>query len=122
MRQRAPRQKIEAHLQYLRGLPCLVCGNDIETEAAHIRMSDARVAKVNAGVGQKADDFFCVPLCGRHHREQHETGSEPKFWRYIGIDPILYALRLWSVTGNHEMGCAVIRAAHERSTNILMAG
>lgn len=121
-RQRAPRQKIDSHLAYLRELPCIVCGNDIETQAAHLRFSDARVAKFNAGVGQKADDFFCLPLCGQHHNEQHAMGDERKFWKRVGIDPILYALRLWSVTGNHELGCKIVAAAHENSTNVLMAG
>jgi len=123
MRQRMPRAKIEAHLDFLRALPCLICGNNIETQAAHIRMSDARIAKVNAGVGQKPDDFFCTPLCGRHHEEQHK-GSEPRFWQRYGLDPILYALRLWSVTGNHEMGCEVVAAANSnaRHINLLAAG
>ncbi len=123
MRQRMPREKLDRHLNFIRGLPCLVCGNNIQTEACHVRMSDARIAKVNAGVGQKPDDFFCVPLCGEHHREQH-TGSEPRFWQKHGVDPILYALRLWSVTDNHEMGCDVVAAANEnaRPLNFLVAG
>lgn len=120
--QRMPRQKLNAHLAFLRELPCLCCGNPIETEAAHLRFSDARVVKLNAGVGAKADDFFCVPLCGQHHRLQHDMGDERKFWKRYGIDPILYALRLWSVTGNYEMGCRVVAAANDRRPNILMAG
>lgn len=112
MRQRMPREKLDRHLDFIRGLPCICCGDNTSVEAAHLRLSDARIAKVNAGVGQKPDDFFCVPLCGKHHREQH-TGSEERFWAYHQIDPILYALRLWSVTGNHEVGCEVVSAARE---------
>ena len=120
--QRVPRQKLDAHLGFLRTLPCLCCGNNIETEAAHIRFSDARIVKNNAGVGAKADDFFCVPLCGKHHDEQHKMGDERKFWRRYGIDPILYALRLWSVTGNYEMGCQIVAAAIQSRPSVLMAG
>lgn len=120
--QRMPRQKISTHLAFLRELPCLVCGNPIETQAAHLRYSDARIVKMNAGVGAKADDFFCVPLCGKHHDEQHKTGDELKFWRRYGIDPILYALRLWSVTGNYEIGYQVVSAAVQSRPSILMAG
>lgn len=119
---RMPRHKIESHLAFVRTLPCICCGNDIETQAAHIRMSDARVVKVNAGVGAKADDYWTLPMCGRHHDEQHKAGNESKFWRRYGIDPILYALRLWSVTGNHEMGCAVVAAAIQSKPSVLMAG
>jgi len=122
MIQRRPRQKIAAHLSFLRELPCLVCGNPIETEAAHLRFSDARIAKFNAGVGSKADDFFCVPLCGKHHREQHGIGDERKFWKRYGIDAVLYALRLWSCTGNHELGCQVVAAAIQSRSSVLMAG
>jgi hypothetical protein len=42
-------------------------------EAAHVRMGSG------AGLGQKPDDWRCVPLCGDHHRQQHST-SEPDFW------------------------------------------
>lgn len=112
MRQRMPRQKIASHLAFLRTLPCLCCGDNTSTEAAHIRFSDARIVKMNAGVGAKADDFFCVPLCGQHHRQQHEIGDELVFWKRYGIDPILYALRLWSVSENYEMGCQIVEAAN----------
>jgi hypothetical protein len=120
--QRNPRQKIEAHLAFIRTLPCICCGNPIETQAAHIRMSDARVVKVNAGIGAKADDFWTLPMCGYHHRKQHETGDERKFWKQVGIDPILFALRLWSCTGNHELGCQVVAAAIQSRSSVLMAG
>lgn len=128
--QRQPRQKVAAHLGYLRELPCLVCGNPIETQAAHLRFSDARIAKTNAGVGAKADDFFCVPLCGRHHYEQHRMGDERAFWRSHGFDAalvLLYALRLWSTTGDHELGCRVVEAANvngsaRRASSLIMAG
>lgn len=120
--QRMPRQKIDAHLGFIRTLPCICCGNEIESQAAHIRFSDARVAKVNAGVGAKADDYWTLPMCRAHHDEQHRTGDERKFWRRYGIDPILYALRLWSCTGNHELGCMVITAAIQSRPSVLMAG
>jgi len=54
MRNKRPRQHDEAHLQFIRGLPCLVCEDNTATEACHIRFSDCRAAKVNPGVGQKA--------------------------------------------------------------------
>lgn len=120
--QRLPRRKIESHLGYLRSLNCLVCGDNTSTEAAHLRFSDARIVKFNAGVGAKADDFFCVPLCGAHHREQHAMGDERKFWKRYGIDAVLYALRLWSCTGNHELGCQVVAAAIQSRPSVLMAG
>jgi hypothetical protein len=104
-----PRQHDEKHLAFLRQLPCVVCGNNIETEAAHIRMADNRAAKRPAGMQEKSDDCWAVPLCGQHHRQQHET-SERKFWERAGIDPIFTALALWRVSGDHEAGDQIVRS------------
>lgn len=71
MRQRTPRERDEAHLKFICSLPCLVCGDDTSVEAAHIRFTDLSVAKDNPGVGQKPHDYWTIPLCGQHHREQH---------------------------------------------------
>lgn len=49
-------------------------------------------------------------------------GDERKFWKRIGIDPILFALRLWSCTGNHELGCQVVSAAIQSRPSLMMAG
>lgn len=113
MNQRNPRQRAEWHLDFIRGLPCCVCGNNIETEAAHVRMQCHRAAKRNTGKGEKPDDIFVVPLCGRHHREQHEIG-EREFWATVGIDPVFTALALWARTGNQAAGEQIVAAAHER--------
>lgn len=112
MRQKKPREHDGSHLEFLRGLPCLVCLDNTATEAAHIRYSDRRAAKVNAGVGQKPSDFWCVPLCGRHHREQHEMGDEEKFWGQEMIDPLFVALALYVNSGDQDAGETIIRAAH----------
>jgi hypothetical protein len=49
-------------------------------------------------------------MCSRHHRQQHQ-GNERAFWNNVGIDACLYALRLFSVSGNYERGLAVLKAA-----------
>lgn len=102
------RVKNEAHLAFIRSLPCVICGDNTSTEAAHIRYADPRVAKRPTGIGERPDDKFTVPLCGKHHRKQHGM-SERDFWRGHRIDPILVALALWSVTGSVEAGEAFIR-------------
>lgn len=102
--------KREAHLNYIRGLPCTICGNPIETEAAHIRFADARAGKPITGMGTKSDDLFALPLCNRHHAEQHQMG-ERQFWKRYAIDPIFVALALWSATGDHERGTKIVQAA-----------
>ena len=91
------------HLKFIRGLPCLVCHNGIETEAAHVRFSCIETGKRQTGKQEKPDDRWVVPLCSRHHREQHLM-PEKEFWLLVGIDPIKTARRLWGVSSDHEEG------------------
>lgn len=105
-----PRQHDEAHLKFVRQLPCVVCGNDTSTEAAHIRFACLEVGKRHVGKGEKPDDLWAVPLCGVHHRMQHEFGEE-QFWHAWGRDPIKIALALWAHTGLHEVGTTIAKQA-----------
>lgn len=100
---RNPRQKNNGHLDFIRGLPCCVCGDNTSTEAAHVRMPDPTIAKPLTGIAIKPDDKFTVPLCGRHHRAQHQT-KERMFWDWWGTDPVKLALALYAVSGDHELG------------------
>ncbi len=109
MRQRQPRDHDEAHLQFIRQCPCLICQNNIETEAAHVRFSDARAAKDNPGVSAKPSDLFTVPLCSACHRRQHSMG-ERQFWNNEGIDPIFVSLALWARSGDLEAAERIIQA------------
>lgn len=118
--QRRPRIHNEFHLQFIRGLPCLLTGENTSVEACHIRYTDLRVDKHNAGVGAKPDDMFVVPLCGRMHRLQHSVGDERKFWATYGIDPVFYALALYAISGDHDRACRIINNA--LPTNIMAAG
>ncbi len=112
MRQRQPRDRSETHLAFIRTLPCIICANNIETEAAHIRMADRSIAKPMTGIATKCDDRFTVPLCGVHHRHQHDSG-ERDWWIMAGIDPIKLALALYSVTGDYERGCQIVSACNQ---------
>lgn len=46
------------------------------------------------GLGQKADDFTCVPMCQQHHRERTDhsgifrplTRDEVRAWRAVAIE------------------------------------
>lgn len=102
------RRRDDKHLQFIRTLPCIRCGNNIATEAAHLRRADARIAKPITGMGIKPDDRFVLPLCGAHHRQQHQIG-ENAFWD--GCDPELWALALYSVSDDPAAAEEIIRAA-----------
>lgn len=105
---RRPRRKDEKHLAWIRTLPCVICGNDIQTEAAHVRMKNMRYAKTEAGVGAKPGDHWTLPLCGVHHREQHERG-ENVFWLDHRKDPFTIALALWAETGDDKAATIIIQ-------------
>lgn len=100
---RQPRKKDEKHLEFVRSLPCLVCGDNTSTEAAHVRYGWRKAAKRDVGKSEKPDDKWTLPLCGRCHRTQHDEG-ERMFWHARVIDPIFVCLALWSVTGDQELG------------------
>ena len=108
---RRPRQKNDKHLDFIRGLPCAVCLNPTETEAAHVRYPDLRFGKRPTGKAEKPDDAFTVPLCGAHHREQHQQ-AERAWWDGYQIDPLMLALALYKVSGDHEAGERIVRAWH----------
>lgn len=120
MMQRNTRRHDEAHLVFIRQLPCLICNDNTSTEAAHVRFSDARIAKVNPGNSAKPHDKFTLPLCGDCHRAQHTKGNERKFWEAVGIDPVLTSLALYSVSGDIEEGQRIVYANF--TNNILAAG
>ena len=75
-------------------------------------MADARIGKPITGIGIRPDDRFVLPMCGKHHRAQHDAGNERQFWQVeCGIDPVIYALALHSVTGDWDAGTRIIQAA-----------
>lgn len=107
---RTARRHDSTHLDFIRGLHCLRCGDNTSVEAAHIRMADSRIAKPITGIGIKPDDRFVVPLCGRCHRGQHSRG-ERAWWQARQVDPVLVALALFSVSGDHDEGSKIVAAA-----------
>lgn len=65
-------KRVPEFLQWLRGRACLINGADCEgkMEAAHVDYAGGK------GMGMKVPDKFCVPLCNKHHTEQHNTGID----------------------------------------------
>ncbi len=107
MRQRLPRQKLESHLAFIRDLPCVCCGDNTSTEAAHIRTGNRLYGKRPTGGAEKPDDLWTLPLCGQHHRDQHKA-NETNFWTNQGINPWILALSLFASSGDHELAEEII--------------
>jgi hypothetical protein len=109
-----PREKSSAHLNFLRSLPCIICGRFDVTEAAHIAFGDRRAAKRPTGYGEKASDCWALPLCGDHHRAQHRM-NEIQFWQFTKLDPIFLALALHRVSGDYEAGLMICEGAYGKA-------
>lgn len=90
-----PREKDNKRLNYIRSLPCCICGG-INVDAAHIRIGSIGHGKRNTGMQEKPSDKWTVPLCREHHEEQHKAGNELKWWASKGIDPFMLAIMLGS--------------------------
>lgn len=69
----------DAHLQWIRSLPCCVPGCTEAASAHHVRSA------ANSGVGLKPRDANAVPVCHRHHMEGHSRGWET-FEKKYGLD------------------------------------
>jgi len=61
---RAPR-----YLRWVASLPCIVCGLEGSTQAAH--------ANNGKGMGKKASDLATFPMCFHHHFD-HDMGGRLK--------------------------------------------
>lgn len=54
-------------LDAAKGQPCVICGDDRTTVAAHY--SGLYADRLGKGVGQKSGDIFAAHLCALHHAE-----------------------------------------------------
>lgn len=110
--QRAPRQRDNAYLAWLRRLPCVACGSREHVEAAHIRAGYPSAGWRPTGMQEKPDDTRCAPLCASCHREgpdaQHRS-NERTWWSARGIDPPDLCRALRKAYDANEDGSQVIR-------------
>lgn len=111
-----PREKDDKHLDFIRCLPCCVCGDNTATEAAHLRTGNLDYGKRHTGMGEKPSDKFTVPLCGRCHRAQHNA-RELNFWANCGINPFVLSMSLWCSSGDYEMAIIILeRQGHNNGS------
>ena len=113
-KQRRPRKQEGAHLDFIRSLPCVICGRSDDTHAAHIRAACPALGKRETGAGEKPSDAWTVPLCGDHHvfgqDAQHGRG-ELRWWIEHNINPFILALALYRASGDHETAENIIAMA-----------
>ena len=111
--QRRERVSDEAHLAFIRSLPC-VCKTQTcfePVQAHHIRYADLRYGKRDLG-RERADDWHVVPLCLYHHGFLHRAG-EKNFWNGHKIDPIPLAMALYLYSGETKLAEEMLRRHRE---------
>ena len=64
------------YLQFVRSLPCCVCGMRQRIEAHHSE---------KGGIGIKGSDAFAIPFCQEHHWQYHNKGKV-SFYQEYGLD------------------------------------
>src|SRR5437899_8847321 len=78
------------YLRFIRGQPCCVCERTWGIEAAHTGPR---------GLGQKASDHSCIPLCWKHHRkgcDSYHILGRVRFSDVHGLEITVIILRLRS--------------------------
>lgn len=89
------RHRDKSHLKFVASHPCLVCGRS-PADAHHLRFTQPRA------IGRKVSDEFTVPLCRKHHRDNHSFGDEVAWWERRAIDPLATSRMLWVSTRRIE--------------------
>ena len=96
------RIRCPAHLQWIRGFPCLVADPgyidgpcDSRIEAAHVRKG------TDGALGIKPSDCWVNPLCKKHHDEQHDIG-EPAFELKYSVNLKDCAAHFWQLDTLHR--------------------
>ena len=115
--QKRPRKHDDAHLRWIRTLPCVISGKR-PVEAAHVRYADPVYGKRLSGAGEKSDDRWTLPVSPELHRAQHDAGDERLFWARHGIDPLRVALALFGVTGDDEQAELILSAARAAARSL----
>lgn len=91
MADKSPREFDDPYLDYIRAQPCCLCGETTTVEAAHLRVGSINDGKRDTGMGERSSDKWALPLCGKHHRQQHSM-NEREFWASYGVDPFALSM------------------------------
>lgn len=96
----------EAHLAFIRTLPCIACGRT-GCDVHHLLRTAER------GMGRKSDDNHTLPMCHEQHMELHTDGNERRYLlAHAGIeDPVGLSEAIYAASGNPEAAISAIERA-----------
>ena len=112
LRERRPRVRDNAYLQWIRRLPCLATARrfgalQFGCDAAHVRSSYPEPGWPHTGRGEKPDDARTVPLTRAEHDAQHGM-AERDYWAALNLYPPAVCARLRQAYESGEDGPSVI--------------
>lgn len=88
----------KAFLEFIRRLPCAVCGAWADyvnghgiSQAAHVRRAN------NSGIGIKPL-FSAIPLCQECHHKQHQYGESSVMPKEVWDHMVEKYIRLWEMS------------------------
>jgi hypothetical protein len=93
--ERAPQREWPRHRRFVRSFECAVPGCHGKAVCAHLRTA------ANAGTALKPADWFTVPLCDEHHKEQE--GRTGTFERRHGLNLFALAAELAARSTDQKM-------------------
>ena len=100
------------HQKFVASFPCVVCGNDTQVQACHIR-SIPKLGNVGKGI---RDCKFLIPMCFTCHTQQHLIG-ELQFFEKYNINPILISMKLASISPCNKINQAKQEGAYNGKLN-----
>lgn len=94
------RTRSRKHLDWLKTLPCLICGSS-PCDPAHVPKEQ------RGSMGMKVSDDQTVPLCRNCHSYQHNVGHK-SFWGPNRDGVLEVANGLFVATGSDKMAIRII--------------
>lgn len=93
------RIRCERHLQFVRGMRCMICRAPGPSESHHL----LRVPDEPHGMGIRTGDDWAVPLCSKHHRILHQSGDETGFFKEWVADQLAEARLMCRISPSRKV-------------------
>lgn len=100
------------HQKFVASFPCVVCGNNTQVQACHIR-SIPKVGNVGKGI---RDCRFLIPMCFTCHNLQHQMGELEFFYKF-NINPIAVSMKLANISPCKKINQAKQEGAYNGKLN-----
>jgi hypothetical protein len=92
-----PKIESKKYREWVASLPCIDCGIEDDTIIAHHLRG--RCSPLSGSAARKANDYFVMPLCYKHHMDLHNGNAElldlQAYWILKTIDKAFKDEVIW---------------------------